>query len=58
MILVIPMEVRHDNTGNRHPLHCRGKPTLPLINALDRGTPEQQNTLREAIENGGLDYID
>lgn len=35
-----------------------GKPTLPLINALDRGTPEQQNTLREAIENGGLDYID
>ena len=37
---------------------AEGKPTLPLINAMDRGTPEQKALLREAIRNGGLQYID
>ena len=37
---------------------AEGKPTLPLIRALQVGTPEQQQTLREAIEQGGLDRID
>jgi octaprenyl-diphosphate synthase len=29
-----------------------GKPTLPLIHAMQRGTPEQAQLVREAIENG------
>ena len=32
-----------------------GKPTLPLIFAIRSGTPEQVNTIRNAIENGGKD---
>ncbi|MET0013061.1 MAG: octaprenyl diphosphate synthase [Sedimenticola sp.] len=35
-----------------------GKPTLPLIRAMDVGTPEQRSALREAIEKGGREYID
>ncbi len=35
-----------------------GKPTLPLIYALRLGTPTQQKILREAIINGGKEYID
>ncbi|WP_353570124.1 octaprenyl diphosphate synthase [Candidatus Albibeggiatoa sp. nov. BB20] len=35
-----------------------GKPTLPLIYALRLGTPEQQKILRDAIINGGKEYID
>jgi len=35
-----------------------GKPTLPLIYALRLGTAEQQKVLREAIINGGKEYID
>lgn len=34
-----------------------GKPTLPLIYALRLSSPEQQTILREAITNGGKEYI-
>ncbi len=37
---------------------AEGKPTLPVINALTRATPEQRAVLREAIERGGREYID
>ncbi len=37
---------------------AEGKPTLPLIRALEQGTPEQQALIRQAIENGGLEHID
>ncbi len=37
---------------------AEGKPTLPIINAMKRGAPEQRRILREAIERGGLEYID
>ncbi|MCP4995469.1 MAG: octaprenyl diphosphate synthase [Gammaproteobacteria bacterium] len=35
-----------------------GKPTLPVIRAMDVGTPEQRSLLREAIEKGGRHYIE
>ena len=34
---------------------AEGKPTLPLIYAMQHGTPEQAAVVRKAIENGGLD---
>ena len=34
---------------------AEGKPTLPLIFAMQHGTPEQAATVRSAIENGDLD---
>lgn len=37
---------------------AEGKPTLPLINAMVRGTPTQKELLSEAIQNGGLEYIE
>jgi octaprenyl-diphosphate synthase len=37
---------------------AEGKPTLPLINALHRGSTTQKALLTEAIESGGLDRID
>jgi len=37
---------------------AEGKPTLPLIYALQRATPEQADSLRRAIEHGGLDSLD
>lgn len=37
---------------------AEGKPTLPLIHALKHGNAEQQQLIRNAIENGGLDSID
>jgi octaprenyl-diphosphate synthase len=37
---------------------AEGKPTLPLIYALKHGTAEQQQLIRNAIENGGLESID
>ena len=37
---------------------AEGKPTLPLIRAMQVGTQEQKATLREAIEKGGREYID
>jgi octaprenyl-diphosphate synthase len=37
---------------------AEGKPTLPLIYALQRAEPEQAQSLRHAIEHGGLDSLD
>ena len=37
---------------------AEGKPTLPLIYAMRKGTPEHVKLIRTAIENGGLDDID
>ncbi|EIM02665.1 polyprenyl synthetase family protein [Rhodanobacter denitrificans] len=37
---------------------AEGKPTLPLIYALERASPEQAQSLRHAIEHGGLDSLD
>ncbi|HZX25111.1 MAG TPA: octaprenyl diphosphate synthase [Woeseiaceae bacterium] len=36
---------------------AEGKPTLPLIHAMSKGTPEQRRLIRAAIENGGLDNL-
>lgn len=35
-----------------------GKPTLPVIRAIEVGTTAQRNLLRQAIEEGGRDRID
>jgi octaprenyl-diphosphate synthase len=35
-----------------------GKPTLPVLRAMQVGTPEQRRLLRDAIENGGRERID
>ncbi len=35
-----------------------GKPTLPIINAMQRGTEAQRDRLREAIKIGGRQYIE
>ena len=37
---------------------AEGKPTLPLIYALERATPPQAQSMRHAIEHGGLDALD
>lgn len=37
---------------------AEGKPTLPLLFAMWRGSPPQAATIRAAIENGGRDQID
>ena len=37
---------------------AEGKPTLPLIYALQECAPEQRDKLRTAIEDGGLEHID
>ena len=37
---------------------AEGKPTLPLIRAMEQGTPEQKKLIQDAIENGGLEQID
>jgi octaprenyl-diphosphate synthase len=37
---------------------AEGKPTLPLIYALEKANPEQVQSLRHAIEHGGLDSLD
>ena len=36
---------------------AEGKPTLPLIHALRRGSPAQQEMIRHAIEHGGLERL-
>jgi len=36
---------------------AEGKPTLPLIHVLREGTPDQQMVVRQAIQQGGLEYI-
>ncbi|MGZ5887322.1 MAG: polyprenyl synthetase family protein [Ramlibacter sp.] len=35
-----------------------GKATLPLIAAMQRGTPEQRQTIRHAIEQGAVDELE
>jgi octaprenyl-diphosphate synthase len=37
---------------------AEGKPTLPLIHALRRGSAPEQLAIRKAIEKGGLDQLD
>jgi len=37
---------------------AEGKPTLPLIYAMQHGTPEQRKMIETAIETGGLDKLD
>src|ERR1700727_1963516 len=37
---------------------AEGKPTLPLIYAMQHGTDEQRSMIRHAIENGGLDHLE
>ncbi|MCP3870971.1 MAG: octaprenyl diphosphate synthase [Gammaproteobacteria bacterium] len=37
---------------------AEGKPTLPLIRAMQAGNTAQQALLRQAIEKGGREYID
>ena len=37
---------------------AEGKPTLPLIYAMRKGTAEQAALIRSAIEKGGYDHID
>jgi len=37
---------------------AEGKPTLPLIRAMEKGTEEQKKIIQSAIEHGGLDQID
>ena len=37
---------------------AEGKPTLPLIQAMAVGTPEQRKLVRRAIRQGGLDHLD
>jgi octaprenyl-diphosphate synthase len=37
---------------------AEGKPTLPLIQAMRAGTPEQRDIIRRAIEHGGLEEVD
>jgi len=37
---------------------AEGKPTLPLIYAMDHGSAEERNIIREAIEQGGMDQIE
>jgi octaprenyl-diphosphate synthase len=36
---------------------AEGKPTLPLIYAMQHGSSEQRDMIRHAIENGGLDRL-
>jgi octaprenyl-diphosphate synthase len=37
---------------------AEGKPTLPLIYAMQHGSDAQREMIRHAIENGGLDHLD
>lgn len=37
---------------------AEGKPTLPLIYAMQKGTQSQRDVIRQAIEKGGLDKIE
>jgi len=37
---------------------AEGKPTLPLIHALKRGTDAEKRVIRHAIENGGIDQLE
>jgi octaprenyl-diphosphate synthase len=37
---------------------AEGKPTLPLIYAMEKGSPAQKEILRSSIEQGGIDRLD
>ncbi|MCS2610425.1 octaprenyl diphosphate synthase [Halomonas dongshanensis] len=37
---------------------AEGKPTLPLIYAMEQGTPEQTKLIRQVIRKGGLEQLD
>src|SRR5579871_776484 len=37
---------------------AEGKPTLPLIHAMQHGDPEQRHMIRRAIEEGGLEHLE
>ncbi|XUO87355.1 octaprenyl diphosphate synthase [Halomonas sp. KM072] len=37
---------------------AEGKPTLPLIHAMEHGTPEQAKLIRQVIRKGGLEQLD
>ncbi len=37
---------------------AEGKPTLPLIHVMEKGSEAQRELVRKAIENGGLDELD
>ena len=37
---------------------AEGKPTLPLIEAMKRGSPEESALIKQAIKNGGLDQLE
>lgn len=37
---------------------AEGKPTLPLIAAMQKGTPEQAEVIKNAIENASIDHLD
>jgi len=37
---------------------AEGKPTLPLLRAMEKGTPDQAKLIRQAIRKGGLDQLD
>ncbi|WP_089727262.1 polyprenyl synthetase family protein [Candidatus Thiosymbion oneisti] len=37
---------------------AEGKPTLPIIRAMEVGTDQERRLLRQAVENGGRDQID
>ena len=37
---------------------AEGKPTLPIIRAMDAGSEKERRLLRQVIENGGRDRID
>ena len=37
---------------------AEGKPPLPLIHAMERGTPEQAKIIRQVIRKGGLEQLD
>ena len=37
---------------------AEGKPTLPLIYAMQQGSDQQESLIRSAIENGGIEHIE
>lgn len=37
---------------------AEGKPTLPLIHAMEKGSAAERELIRNAIENGGLEQLD
>ncbi|MFO1275072.1 MAG: polyprenyl synthetase family protein [Sphaerotilus natans] len=37
---------------------CASKPTLPLLAAMNRSTPEERELIRHAIQNGEVDRLD